>query len=224
MINNKKLLTIELTTSIVGMIILESAINSSKEVSVTKIQKLSSYLLVIFNILLIGVPLLIAFLWIFIETKTADMGPVINFFGLFEKEILTPEGYVNLSTVNWTPSLKFLGFIADIIGLLPFLLSLFILKSIFTNYKNCDIFNSINPISYRNLGFLFLADALIIRSLSDTLLILATTLTNPPGHHYLSASFGTPNLSSLFCGIIIIAVSWVMLEASKLYEEQKLTV
>ncbi len=185
-----------------------------------RIQKVSSHLLLIFSILLSTVPLLTMIQWIFISTKTSDVSDVIK----FEKTIQTPEGYVNLSNVSWTPLLQLLGFSADMIGLLPFLISLFILKAIFKNYQKGEIFSVRNAIQYRRLGVLLLLDALLIKSLSQTLMVLAVTLTNSPGHRYLTISFGTPNLTSLFYGILVIIVSWVMLEASKLHDEHKFTI
>ena len=189
-----------------------------------RIQKISAYLLFTFNVLLIAVPLLSIIQWIFISTKTSDVSGVINFFGIFEKTIQTPEGYVNLSSVSWTPLLQLLGFSTDIIGLLPFLISLFILKAIFKNYQKGEIFSVRNAIQYQRLGALFLLDALLIKSLSQTLMVLTVTFTNPPGHRYLTISFGTPNLTALFYGILVIIVSWVMLEASRLHDEQKFTI
>lgn len=189
-----------------------------------RIQKVSAHLLLILGILLIVVPLLYIIQWLFISTKTSDVSGVINFFGIFEKTIQTPEGYVNLSNVSWTPILQLLGFSADIVGILPFLISLFVLRAIFENYRKGEIFSVRNAILYRRLGALFLLDALLIKSLSQTLLVLVVTFASPPGHRYLTISYGAPNLTSLFYGILVIIVSWVMLEASKLHDEQKFTI
>lgn len=188
-----------------------------------KIQNLSSYLLITFNILLIAIPLLVAVQWIFIKTKTTDVGDLINTFRLFERMIETPEGYVNLSEIDWTPGLKILGFSADILSLMPFILSLFVLKSIFKNYQKGEIFNVINAIHYRKLGWLFFLDALLVKSLSNTLMILTATLAKP-GYRYINISFGTPNMESLFYGTLLIVISWIMLEASKLHDDQKFTI
>ncbi len=143
---------------------------------------------------------------------------------MLEKTIQTPEGYVNLSTVPWAPMLKLLGFCADLIGAAPFIISLFFLKKLFSYYRDGEFFTRKNAIIYRKLGFLYFIDALFIKSLSQTLMILAVTMTNPPGDRYLSISFGTPNLSSLFYGTLVVIVSWVMLEASKLHDEHKFTI
>lgn len=190
----------------------------------TKIQKISSYLLVVFNILIVMIPLFLSVQWIFVSLKTTDVPDVINFFGMLEKTIHTPEGYVNLSNISWTPLLKLLGFCAELIAVSPFLVSLFFLKKLFVHYRNGEIFTKRNAILYRKLGLLYLIDALFIKSLSETLIVLAVTLTNPPGHRYLSISFGTPNLSSLFYGVLIIIVSWIMSEANKLHDEHKFTI
>jgi len=189
-----------------------------------RIQKVSSYLLIVFNILLIALPLLAILQWLFMEVKTSDVSSFINFFGLLERTMETPEGIVNLSTVHWTPLLKILGFSADILKLLPIILSLFVLKSIFRNYQKGEVFSRANATLYRRIGGLFVLNALLIKSLSHTLLVLAVTLTNPPGHHWIQIHFGTPNMTALFCGILVIVISWVMLEASKLHDDQQLTI
>ena len=189
-----------------------------------KIQKMSDYLLITFNVLLISVPLLVLIQWFFIELKTADIHPLINFFGLFERAIQTPEGFVNLSAVSWTFWSKLLGLCADVIGLLPFLTSLFFLKKIFKNYQKGEIFSTTNAIHYKKCGWLFFLDALIVKSFSHTLMVLAVTITNAPGHRYINIHFGTPNLEALFMGVLVIVISWVMLEARKLHDEQRFTI
>ena len=186
-----------------------------------QIQKVSSYLLTTFNVLLVALPLCDIIQWFFIDT-----GTIKNLLaqGIVGKSVQTPEGYVNLSTVQWTPFSKTLGFSADILGLLPFVLSLFGLKSIFRNYQKGEIFSTANARHYKYLGWIFFFDALLIKSLSDMFTVLAVTLTNPPGHRYISLSFGTPNMKALFCGILVIVMSWVMLEASRLHDDQKFTI
>ncbi len=191
-----------------------------------KIQKVSTYLLSIFNVLLLTTPLIIILQWLFIETKVADAPPFINFFGILERTISTPHGYVNLSDVAWTLPTKFVAFGSDILRILPFLLSLFVLRAIVKNYQKNEIFSTKNAVHFKKLGGLFLLNALLVKSLSETILLLGVSFTNPPGLglRYLTLSFGTPNLEALFCGILLIVFSWVMLEASKLQDDQKFTI
>jgi hypothetical protein len=65
------------------------------------------------------------------------------------------------------------------------------------------------------LGWIIITNALLISTLSDTLLVLAATLGNPPGQRYLTVTFGSSNLTILFLGVLIVAISKVMLEATK---------
>ena len=56
------------------------------------------------------------------------------------------------------------------------------------------------------------------------LIILMATLSNPPGHRYISLNFGTPNLEVLFWGMLVIVISWIMAEGYKLQKDQDLTI
>lgn len=186
-----------------------------------RIQKVSSYLLVSFNILLVGLPLFLSILWVFIDDDPIKKAVSE---GLFFEWTRTPEGVVNLAKIAWTPLTKFIGFMGSLLGNLPVLLGLFILKAVFRNYRKGEIFNITNAQQYKYLGWLFFLDAFITRPLSEMLQVLAVTLTYPPGHRYITLGFGTPNIEALFCGILVIVISWVMVEGYKLQEEQKLTV
>ncbi len=181
------------------------------------IQKTSSHLVLLLKFLLIFIQAYAIIQWIFIQI---DYG----MWNCLNQTIETPEGLVILNKVQWTPLLQFIGCISDLIGKLPFLVSLWFLMNIFQNYKKGKIFNYENALFYRKIGWVCFFDALIIKSLSQTLLILAVTFTNPPGHRYISISFGTPNLTALFYGMIVIVISWVMLEAYKMSAENELIV
>lgn len=186
-----------------------------------KIQRVSRYFEIIFNTLLVFLPLSLILQWLFIDTNT-----IKNLLdqGFLLKPISTPEGYVNLNAIQWSFLAKVTGFLAQSTGFLPIFLSLFVLKSIFLNYQKGVIFSTINARQYTYLGWLFFLDALIAQPLSNLLMVLAVTLANPPGHRYISLSFGTPNIEALLCGMLVIVISWVMLEASKLHDEQLFTV
>ena len=117
-----------------------------------KIQRVSRYFVVVFNTLLIFLPMSAIIQWLFIDTDT-----IKNLLdqGFLQKPISTPEGYVNLSTIPWSFLAKFTGLLAQSIGLLPLFLSLFVLKFLFLNYQKSDIFSTINARHYRYLGWLF---------------------------------------------------------------------
>ncbi len=54
--------------------------------------------------------------------------------------------------------------------------------------------------------------------------VVAATISNSVGNRILQISFGSPNLQALFCGVIVIVVSWVMREAAALKDDQDYTV
>jgi hypothetical protein len=186
-----------------------------------RIQKISPYLLIIFNLLLIGLPLFSLCVWLFMDHE-----PLKSLIaeGFLLSPVNTPAGPINLSAIHWTPLSKVINLLASFIGLLPILLGLFFLKAIFQNYGKGEIFNAYNACHYKYIGWLFFLDALIVKPLSDTLMILAVTLSNPPGHRVISISFGTPHMETIFSGILVIVMSWVMLEGYKLQEEQKFVI
>ena len=67
-------------------------------------------------------------------------------------------------------------------------------------------------------------NAVLVRPLAEMLMVLAATLSKPPGHRYLFFGFGTPNIKDIFMGLLIITISWVMAEGYKLQQDQQLTV
>lgn len=186
-----------------------------------RIQRLSTYVLLSTQILIIYKIISTVLLWGFIDH------PILKPYvanGDILKPFQTPEGVINFSQVNWNTLSKTIGFCADVIYLLPFLLGLFVLRKIFKNYQRGKIFTTTNARLYQYLGWFFFFDALFSKPVGGVILTIATTISNPPGHRWLTLNFGTPNLEALFCGAILIIVSWVMLEGSKLNEENTLTI
>jgi hypothetical protein len=186
-----------------------------------RIQKVSTYLIWVFNFLLIAYPLLIASRWFLI-----DWVPFKSLVreGLFFTPIDSPEGSINLANVAFTPLTKMVWLVGSLIGFAPLFLGLLILKKLFTNYKMGIIFSLQNAEKYKHIGGLFLIDAFLTGPLSQMLNVLAVTLSNPPGHRYITLTFGTPNIETIFCGILILCISWIMAEGYKLQEEQSLTI
>lgn len=186
-----------------------------------RIQKISTYLIWVFNFLLTAYPLFIFSQWFLL-----DWEPFKSLVreGLIFTPIAAPEGAINLASVLFTPLTKMIWLTGILIGSAPFFLGLLILKKLFTSYKMGVIFSLQNAEKYKYIGWLFLINAFLTAPLSQMFGILAVTLSNPPGHRYISVSFGTPNGEAIFCGILILCISWVMAEGYKLQEEQSLTI
>jgi hypothetical protein len=90
---------------------------------------------------------------------------------------------------------------------------------VFQNYKEGLIFTPENARNYGKMAYMFFLDAIITGPISYTIMVLASTFSNPPGERILALALGTPNFQNLFIGFIVLAVSFVMEEASKLQDE-----
>ena len=186
-----------------------------------KIQTVSTYLIASFNIILWSYPILLTLLW-----TLKDWAPIralVN-IGMLRNDVLTPEGMVSLSSLTLTPLSWSIGYMAAIVGFMPLFLGLFVLKRLFQNYKRGSIFLLENAQKYKYIGGLFILNALLIKPLSDMMMVLSATLSNPPGHRYITVDFGTPNVEDIICGLLVIVISWIMAESYKLKEDQTLTI
>ncbi len=183
-----------------------------------KIQIVSSYLMTFLNILIAWFIVPPFIIWGFTDTKIAQH------FLTHTNPIETPGGWVYLNEVVWTPLSKSIFFGSAVLAIIPILYGLVVLKAIFRNYRLGEIFTTENARHYRTIGVLFFVNALAIKPLTQMLDVLAVTLSNPPGQRCLRIMFGTPNLENLFYGFVILVISWAMLEASKLQEDQKLVI
>lgn len=184
--------------------------------TMSNIFKLSKYFVCVINGLMALTPSLILLKWLVGQKPWAQ-----NFFN---QTIQTPGGAVEFCNVVWEGWAKVIGIFADMIASTPWLIGLIILRKLFLNYKDTNVFSTCNATFYKYLGWLFFMDALFVKSLSDTLRVLAVTLSNPPGQRYISISFGTPNLEALFYGVVLIVISQVMHKAAELHEENKFVI
>lgn len=183
-----------------------------------RIKKTSQLMLFILNGLLLLIPLWNMSMW-FLN----DWLPLEAVFS-HSVFVRTPEGMVNIATLNLNPLQRFLGVFSSLIESASLLIGMIILRKLFQNYKKGHIFTLENAKKYQQLGYLFFLHAFITKPLAETFSVIAVTLNNPPGHRYISIGFGPPNLETIFCGILVIIISWVMIEGQKLQDDQHLTI
>ncbi len=85
-----------------------------------KIENRQPYLILIFNFMLVIVPIFLLIQW-FLYSQSNMWGlDSVNWILSFARGINTPEGYVLLQSVNWSPTSLLIGFLADFIGLILF--------------------------------------------------------------------------------------------------------
>lgn len=186
-----------------------------------RILKVSNYIYYGLTCLLVFCVLCEFTLWFLL-----DWGPVNQLVkqGIFLDAIPTPEGPVNLGTIALTFPLRMLGLSTYLLSGLPMFYGLWVLRRLFQNYQRNLIFTHENAKKFQKLGWCFFLNALIFKPLHGFGMTLVATFSNPPGHRYMTLTFGTPNLEAIFCGIMLIIISWVMIEAHTLKSEQELTI
>jgi hypothetical protein len=186
-----------------------------------RIKTISAYMCTFLNILLIALPILTILQWLLLDWVPFKK---LVLDGFFCNPIQTHEGPVNIATIPLTILTKSIGVLTSVLCSVPAWLGLLFLRTAFTNYKNGRIFVYENAKAYQRIGWLFFMNALLFNFIFQLGMTFVATFSNPPGHRYISCSFGTPNLESIFCGVILIIISWVMIEGHRLQSEQELTI
>lgn len=176
-----------------------------------KIQRVSSFLRIVFQIAFVVLPLILALYWIFASTSISDK----IFFSFIPKgtEILHP-----ITAVD-----AILGFL---IGLLPTaiqILIIYLLYKLFQLYEQGKIFTLSNVEYLRKIGICMLINQ-GVGFIYDLLISFVLTRHNPPGHHVASFTFGNYDIYNIITAIMVIVISWVMAEGCKLQDEQQFTV
>lgn len=186
-----------------------------------KNEKISAALEKVFKTLaFLPVPLSLI-LWAFIQF------PSRTIFGI--PLIDSPIGFLSLLhpdlpiMADLTSSLRGVGFLVYLPLAALQTYWLWQLKTLFGCYAKGQIFTSENTAYIRRTAMAFLGIA-FMSILVNTASILVLTASNPPGQKLLSVSFGTPQISDILTGMILVVIAWIMDEGQKLREEVDYTV
>ena len=96
------------------------------------------------------------------------------------------------------------------------------LKFFFPTHSE-EIFSP-NHVRYiRNISYALLLGQLI-EPFYQFVMGFVLTINNPPHHRYAAITLGQNNIGILLTALLIILISWIMLEANKMREEQQLTI
>ena len=181
-----------------------------------KIKVVSYYVARLLDCMMIALPIYIIFRWVF-------MDPVL-LFPYEISEIHTHKEIINLDQVAWTQLSRIIASCAQLVAIMPFLGIMYLLSQVFHRYEVGEIFSMKNAKSYYKIGMILFLDALLAQPISGGLWVAAGTLSNPVGQRYVSISIGTPNIMALLMGLLVVFISWVMIEGSKIHDEQQLII
>ncbi len=193
-----------------------------------KIKIVSLFFRSVFQLIFVALPVILIISWIYAPDGLVLLAGVFkinaipaSYSGMHVYSAAGVPEKVLLHTL--TLSEKMLGCLVSAVPMLVQMFILYLLIKLFSLYGKGEIF-SINHVKYiRNIGY-----ALLVGQLIDPLYQFAMgivlTINNPPNHHYASITLDQTNIGMLLTALLVILISWIMLEGCQLREEQQLTV
>lgn len=178
-----------------------------------KIKKWSRVMRILFQIILIAMPIWAFFQWWVYFDKEA-----LSIFDSLRHE------HPNLSYIAFFPySTRIICFVIALIPNLVAMFGFYHLIKLFRLYELGQIFtkDNINPIKICSYTILFW---FIANFITSVLLVLALTLNNPVGQRILAIKFDAKDFSTLVIGVIAIIIAQIMDEARKIKDENDYTV
>lgn len=119
-------------------------------------------------------------------------------------------------TIN--PTVQVLGALATALPALIGIYALLQIWRLFGEYARGEVFGSRACLHLRRIAIALIAIA-VAQPLSRTLTVLALTLFNPPGQKVLAIGLSWHDYTFLLVGGVLLAIAWVMVEATRLAQE-----
>jgi hypothetical protein len=104
------------------------------------------------------------------------------------------------------------------------MLALYWVSKVFHLFEQLQFFTQKSVRTLRNIGLVLFINSIIHATIYSGLMSLVLTISNPPGHRHIMISFGTDELTLIVISTILLLLSWIMKEGSKLQEEHEATV
>lgn len=120
-------------------------------------------------------------------------------------------------------SARLMGFLVTMLPTGIAMFGAYYLMRLFHLYEQGQIFKLANVLCFRKLSRVLIW-WFIIGIAHKSLLSVALTLHNPPGHRMITLEIGSPDLTALLLGGILAVIAWVMEEGRRLQEDQDFTI
>lgn len=193
-----------------------------------KIRRVSLYFRMIFQLIFIALPVLLIISWIYAPESLVLLYGIIhldaipaNYNGMhvFSSQGLPEKALLHTLSV----SEKTLGCLVSAIPMMVNMFILFMLIKLFRLYEKGEIF-TVNNVKYiRSIAYALLAGQ-FIDPIYQFVMGIVLTMHNPPHHRFASITLDQTNIAIVLTALLVILISWIMLEGYKLREEQQLTV
>lgn len=180
-----------------------------------KIQRVSKFFRILFQIAFIAIPLLQIAFWINAPASLKFLGDCIHLDMIPPITILHP-----LSNTA-----KFLGFCINMIPTGIYLYILYSLIKLFRLYEKGEIFSMKIVNYFKNVGYALLIGELVNPFYQALISVLLSWNNNLHGEkRYIGIALDGTNVGLILTGLFVILISWIMAEGCKLREEQQLTI
>jgi len=188
------------------------------ETIMNKIQRVSLFFRIIFQIIFICAPILLIINWMYAPQELVLLGGIIH-FNTIPKAYLGEQIILSPLTMN----IKIAACLLDVVPLFIELFVLYSLIKLFKLYERNEIFSLAHVQYIRRIGYALLIGQMI-NLFYQALMGIILTWHNPPHHHVMQISLDQTNISILLTSFLVILISWVMAEGYQLREEQQLTI
>lgn len=185
-----------------------------------KIQKMSRFFKVVLLIGMAGVIITPIAIWLTLPEKiTPNMinNGITAIGGIFTFKPFPAAIHIQYP---FTIGHRLLGLLIKVIPITVSLMVMRYLYLLFANFEKSIIFETQNVRLIR-MAAIWLLIGQALSPLYDALMTFAMTIFNQHGYREFSISFGSNNLSIILVALLTLLVSWVMLEAVKLRNENQ---
>lgn len=180
---------------------LESVENSNR------IKVISRRFRLLCTVLLFLVPVVSIIFWVFFNKLYPQLGSMLH---------LPAEPARDLSGMT-----RFMAFLVDFLQIGVIIYGIIQLRRLFGLYEKGVIFSKDNVACFSSLGRTLMV-WIVANIVSQSLLSVVLTFSNPPGQRCLTVGISSRELTVLFVGIAVLCISRVMDEGRKIKEEQEL--
>ena len=131
---------------------------------------------------------------------------------------LIPDWTRNLLLARLAPGRLIAGAAITAVPVGVLLFGLWQVRALFLNFAEGHVFTLASARRLRDFAGAVLAQA-ILGPLSATALMLAFTFNNPPGSRQLVITLSVHDYLALIVGGVLLAVAWIMVEATRIADE-----
>ena len=168
-----------------------------------RIRRLSRKMEYFTSILLLATPLLLAFIWLYLDSWIPMLAD------------LTPEAIRLEALTPWT---RLLGFLISMIPAAVMMYGLLQMRALFKQYQRGQIFTGQALLRLRKFAWTLLLSS-ALKPLIGAVLSVLLSLSNPPGQRMLVLTLSSNDIAMLFISGVFIVIAWIMAEGVRLADD-----